>query len=191
MLRELVSCTVYVHGRFIPVRILEEHHGWLSISGTLTLGDLLVGVGTMLLAWFTWRLARATYALDERGAARERKRHERRVRGVARLVLGELAVVQTSIGQAIGADKWYWIYPLPHGAWDRDGALIVETVPEDEAVALIQMYARLDAWETITEWAHRKFPRAGSLSLHSEHKSILGELQGLISDSNRYLRKLA
>lgn len=32
----------------------------LTLSGNLTVGDLIVGAGTLLLAFFTWRLARQT-----------------------------------------------------------------------------------------------------------------------------------
>lgn len=99
-----------------PVEVLDAHSTWLGITSTLTLGDLIVGAGTLLSAGFTWRLARATYALDERNAARERKRHEREVRGVARLVTGELTVTQTSVEQAIAKNEWSWIYPLPQSA---------------------------------------------------------------------------
>src|SRR3954452_12264955 len=35
----------------------------LDLHGDLTGGDLLVGGGTLLLAWFTWRLARQTRTL--------------------------------------------------------------------------------------------------------------------------------
>ena len=62
-----------------------------SLSG----GDAIVGAGTLALAGFTYRLARATSIL-ERNAARERKRHEREVQGVARLVDGEFGIAEAA-----------------------------------------------------------------------------------------------
>jgi hypothetical protein len=36
--------------------------GWVTVSGTTTVGDLLVGGGTLALAWFTYGLGRAARA---------------------------------------------------------------------------------------------------------------------------------
>ena len=96
--------------------------------------ELAVAVATAALATFTWKLARATYRLDERVAGRERKRHERAVRGVARLVDGELRVVQASVKTALESNQWLWNLPTPHHAWDRDAALIVQTVPRGRGI---------------------------------------------------------
>jgi hypothetical protein len=120
----------------------------IDLSGGLTLGDLIVGVGTLALAWFTWRLASATYSLDERNAARERERRERQVRGIARLIDGELELVQNSVERAIGGGAWWRFFPIPHGAWDRDGALIAETLQHVEALEVINTFARLATWES-------------------------------------------
>lgn len=40
--------------RPVPVEVLSPH----LITWTLTVGDVIVGAGTLLLALFTWRLAR-------------------------------------------------------------------------------------------------------------------------------------
>jgi hypothetical protein len=128
------------------VEVLTPH----LISWTLTFGDVIVGVGTLLLALFTWRLARVTAGLDERNAARERKRDERRVRGIARLVGGELSVVQGSLRWAGDEKAWRPFWPTPHGAWDRDGAVVAETPPQDEAEAIILFVSKLVVWEELT-----------------------------------------
>src|SRR5204863_8764676 len=69
----------------------------LEINDSLSAGEIIVGVGTLALAGFTWHLASDTNALDERNAARERKRRERQVRGIARLVNGELSIIDSSL----------------------------------------------------------------------------------------------
>jgi hypothetical protein len=175
----------------IPVEVLSTHHSLLSIAGTLTLGDLIVGLGTLLLAAFTWKLARATYALDKSSAARERERHEQRARGVARLVLGELDVVEASLEQALAKNQWRWTYPLPRVAWDRDGTLIAETLLKTDAEALIALYIRLGAWESTVVWGRENFPEAESLTIASDYERLLVELLDLTSDAKRYLRELA
>jgi hypothetical protein len=176
------------HG--IQVEVLYAHRRWLILNGTLTFGELIKYSVTLIVGAFAWKRVRARYALTQYNAARERKRHESQVRGVARLVLGELAVINTSIERALAEDRWHWLYPLPRNAWERDGALIAESLSDDEAAAVIKIYTRLDNWKTITAQAHQEHPDVGSLSLHPEHKAILGELQDLISDASWYLRKL-
>lgn len=118
----------------------------VDLSGGLTSGDLLVGIGTLGLAWYTAQLASVTYLLDKRNAARERFRHDRRVRGVGRLVEKELEGVQRNVQAALDGGGWPAWYATPHGAWDRDGAIIAETV----------------SGEVATSWARQGFsmPRA-------------------------------
>jgi hypothetical protein len=176
------------HG--IQVEVLYAHHRWPIFNETLTFDELIKGLGTLLVVASTWKHVRARYALARYNIARERKRHECQVRGVARLVLGELAAINTSIERALAEDRWHWFYPLPRNAWERDGALIAESLSDDEAAALIKIYTHLDNWKTITAQAHQEHPDVGSLSLHPEHKAILGELRDLISDASWYLRKL-
>ncbi len=67
----------------LVIRMLTIAVKW---ANELSIGDAIVGTGTLLLAFFTWRLARASYALDKRTTAREQERREREIRGVARLV---------------------------------------------------------------------------------------------------------
>jgi hypothetical protein len=139
--------------------MLALAHIDIDVGGTISLGELAVALGTGVLAFFTWRLARATFRLDQRTAARERERQEERVRGVARLVDGELNVVQANFEQAIRDGRWTFGWPTPHGAWDRSGALIAETVPEVEALALTLLFTRLGRWETAVANVHASHPR--------------------------------
>jgi hypothetical protein len=173
----------------IPLEVLSAHHSWFSSS--LTLGDLIVGAGTMLLAVFTWKLGRATYALDERNAARERKRRERQVRGVARLIFGELGMVKVSLAEALEETAWRFFYASPHGAWDREGAVVAETLPEDEAEALIAFMSKLTAWEEIVAQARAGNPKLQSLRLGQEEQEAVAGMSTVLSDVQRYLRTLA
>lgn len=175
----------------IQVEVLYAHHRWITLSGTLTPGELIVGLATVLVAAVTWKAARAPYILAQYNAAWEDKRHKSQAQGVARLVLGELTVINTNVERALSEDRWHWFYPLPRNAWEHHGALIAESFSEDKAAALIEMYTHLNNWETITAQAHQQHPNTGSFSLNPKHKSILGELQDSISDASRYLRKLA
>jgi hypothetical protein len=180
------------HG--IQVEVLYAHHRLLILNGTLLivfLALLLVALGLLLVAAVIWRHTRARNALAQDNTAWERKRHKSQVQGVARVVLGELAIISANVERALAEDRWHWFYPLPRNPWERDGALIAESLSEDKAAALIEMYVQLNEWEMITAGAHQQHPDAGSLSLNPEHKAILGELRDSISDASRYLRKLA
>lgn len=88
-------------------------------------------------------LAQESHKLDLQTATRERERQERQVRGVARLIDGELAIVLNTIRQVIDSGEYLFYLPMPRGAWDRDGALIAEAVADDEAAELVTAYARL------------------------------------------------
>ena len=94
---------------------------WFVLGGHVSLGEVLVFVGAIAAAFYTRRLAAATYELDRRTAARERKRRERQIRGVARLVHGELEFSTESIERAVETAEWTVTFPTPHGAWDREG----------------------------------------------------------------------
>jgi hypothetical protein len=93
--------------------VLAPSHVDIDVIGQLTAGDLIVGAGTLALAWFTWRLAKETHQLDVRTAERERDREQRRVRGVARLIDGELAVTITTLMTVIDTGK-YSFTSRPH-----------------------------------------------------------------------------
>jgi hypothetical protein len=136
----------------------------IHITGLLTLGDLIVGVGTGALAFFTWRLASATYQIDRRAAERESKTQERRVRGIARLVDGELATARRSFRAAIDHAQWQFGAPVPRAAWDRDGALIVEVISESKALSLISLFADLGTWATLTRDAEQKSATAKGIA---------------------------
>jgi hypothetical protein len=177
------------HG--IQVEVLYAHHRWFILDGTLTLGELIKYLVTLIVGASTWKHMRARYVLAQDNAAWERKRHKREVQGVARLALAELAIIDTNLERALAEDRWRWFYPLPRHAWEHDGALIVGSLSENEAATLIEMYVRLNDWEMIAAGAHQQHPNAVSLSLNPEHESILGELRDLISDASRYLRELA
>lgn len=121
----------------------------VDLSGGLTSGDLLVGIGTLGLAWYTAQLAYATYLLDKRNAARERFRRDRQLRGIARLVEKELKVVHHNAKAALADGAWPAWYATPHGAWDRDGAVIAEAVSEDVAESLVVAFSYVGEWKAI------------------------------------------
>lgn len=156
-------------------------------------GEAAVAVGTGLLAIFTWWLANGTYKLDKRTAARERKRQERRVRGVARLVDGELNVVEENFEHAFEVDRWEFGWTIPRGAWDSSGALIAETVAEDEALALTRLFAELGRWDTAMGGMAARHPDQQSVPIQrspriAERATTI--LAG-VKDVRRDLRKLA
>lgn len=161
----------------------------LEWDDSLGLSDILVGGGTLALAVFTYRLGRVTVALDERTAARERKRREREVRGAARLIYGEMDITQASLSAASERLQWTALYLTPHGAWDRDGALIVETMAQDEAAALIDFFSSLREWELMSsgsEQTHFQF-----IHLAGQEAESLATLVGLLKDARRHLQNLA
>ena len=164
----------------------------IDVTGQVGLGELGVAVGTATLAWFTARLASATYRLDVRNAARERKRRERQVRGIARLVDGELEVVQGSLESAIENENWSLYLTTPRGAWDRDGALIVETVAEDVALELVRLFSDLGEWAALVARHHQRFPAADGMPLDKpSNKETLSKLLAEAAQARTDLRTLA
>ena len=164
----------------------------------VTAGDVVVGAGTLALAFFTWRLAlftsklaEETVALDKRNAARERKRRERQVRGIARLVDGELNVVAKSVEHALETGHWWFFLEAPHGAWDRDGALIAETVAEDEALDLITAFSKIGAWQSLVAVIHQRAPDEDSITVQGPAQTTLIDLGPAIEDARRHLADLA
>jgi hypothetical protein len=156
----------------------------------LSLGDSFVGVGTMLLAIFTWRLARATYVLDRRNADREQVRRERTIRGISRLVYGEMSIIKTTLALALDNQKWHRGYPIPRGAWDRDGAVIAEALVEDEAQTLIDFFAELTAWEGAAGEVFGANPGEVPIALPENDVAFIA-MQARLSEGLLHLHRLA
>jgi hypothetical protein len=162
----------------------------LDWNAGLTAGELAVATGTLALAGFTWKLARLTADLDDRNAARERKRREREVRGVARLVDGELGIIEASLVSALGENAWHTFLVTPHGAWDRDGALIAESVPQDEAQAMIDFMAHLTAWEQAVAIPSGE-THFGFVQFNGAQREVVEDLITRIREARGYLQRLA
>lgn len=52
---------------------------------------------------------------------------------------------------------------MPHAAWDRDGALIAETLPLGEALEIIRAFEKLKAWEKVLAHLGASLPIGASL----------------------------
>jgi hypothetical protein len=139
----------------------------LKLSGDLSYGDLLVGVGTLALAVVTGVLAGATYGIDKRAAARERERQRREhalradeLKGVAMLVYAEAGRIQSNLRNAVNEQEWEQSQTLLHPTWDRDGAKIVPLLSESQASSVVGFFTNIAALEAvIAPWAydeHRK-----------------------------------
>jgi hypothetical protein len=174
----------HIHlGEMVPLAIK-----WVD---SLTLGDSIVGAGTLLLALFTYRLGRATYALDTRVATRERQRREREVRGAARLVDGELFVIGATLSHATEMQRWLLMMPTPRGAWDRDGALIAETLPEDEVQAIVTFFSSLTAWESVVRTYREENPVADAFPFEETERSVLANLSARLVEARKHVVALA
>jgi hypothetical protein len=163
----------------------------VHVSGSLTLGDIVVGIGTLAVAIYTARLARATYRLDDRSAARERKRREREVRGAARLIDAELDVLHDTLEDGFTNVHYQIASSLPHDAWDRSGRLLVETLPEDEALDLISVFAdilRLERWIDVSRASS---PAAASIALSDDQKQQFQMIVAKVHQARHHLRPLA
>lgn len=155
---------------------------------SLSAGDVIVGAGTLALAGFTWRLGKDTVDLDERSAARERFRSERDIRGVARLVDGELSVCEVSVSQALEDGEWHRVLPTPHRAWDRDGTVLARGLAEDDVGNLIDTFSRVSAWEQMMALS---MSTQGSVPLSAGQLEALGELQVFLRATREVLRPRA
>jgi hypothetical protein len=163
----------------------------VHLSDDISLGDLLVAVGTFLLAVFTAYLAWTTSRLDKRTAEREERRQERRVRGVARIMDGELETIQRTVEQAQGNGSLLVAAGLPHAAWNRDGALIAETLPLNGATEVIRAFEKLKAWENVLNQLRGAGPAGTSLPLNAEAGSDLADLLKAVERARANLHELA
>jgi hypothetical protein len=143
-----VSLIVCLGGVVVALVIVAMING-IKLSGDLTYGDLIVGVGTLALAVLTAVLADATFGVDKRAAERELRHQERELRGVARLIDAQLEAVQKSWEAADGAESWRLSYPTPHDAWDSYAAIILQSehISAADGLALVQFFMQLGAWE--------------------------------------------
>jgi hypothetical protein len=165
----------------------------IHISGDISLGDLLVAVGTFLLALFTAYLAWTTSRLDKRTADRERLSQQRKVRGVARLIDGELETIQRAIEQAQGSGSLLLATRMSHAAWDRDGTLIAETLPLNEAIEVIRAFEKVRAWESVLAELRAPLPAGAALPVaqDGEAASDLADLLKAVGRARGNLQPLA
>jgi hypothetical protein len=160
----------------------------VDLSGGLTSGDLLVGIGTLGLAWYTAQLASATYWLDERNVERERARHDRQVRGVALLVDQELKVVKDNATAALYKGAWPAWYATPHGAWARDGAIIAERVSKDVTESLVLAFSFVGEWEKVVTQYFLLHPTERTMpNSVNKNKDTLGQLLGAVRPAREKL----
>lgn len=160
----------------------------VHLSGGLTSGDLLVGIGTLGLAWYTAQLASATYVLDERNAARERFRRDRQLRGVALLVENELEVVHRNAEAALADGAWPAWYATPHGAWDRDGAIVAEAVSREVAESLVVAFSYVGEWAAIVTQYFLLHPERSRM--RNDEGSNKDTLRELLNEIDPALQKL-
>ncbi len=144
------------------LQLLQHHHAWLHITGGLSLGDLAVALGTGALALFTYMLAKTTSDLDKKRVAREEEAHKREIRGICRLLDGELEIVQRSVESAVGERHWDVTSRTPHGAWDRNAALLLSELSMDQGLRFTSFFSILTDWEAFVA-RYRETNPAGAL----------------------------
>jgi hypothetical protein len=144
----------------------------ITISHSMTAGEFAVAIGTIILAIFAAASVvvgaasvRESRAIDELNARRAAYHRSRGVRGVARLVLSEIRAIQNNAQTAIKQASWPASLPMPHPAWDAAGAILMETLPEDEAQGLADLFERVRAWESLIAVARQQYPTLASYGL--------------------------
>jgi hypothetical protein len=160
------------------------------VSASTTVGDLIVGIGTLSLAWYTRKLARATYALDLRSAARETQRRERRARGVGRLIDGELEAVERHVELALTSGLWPVSFTFPCRAWNRHGALVVESVHESQARRLTNLFTSLASWRESVTGFHTQYPGKTGKPVEGE-REVLTVIRQQLQEARSELRLIA
>lgn len=76
-----------------------------------------------------------------------------------------LITIQRTIEQAQGSGSLLVAARMPHAAWDRDGALIAETLPLNESIELIRAFEKLKVWENVLAQLRGAGPAGSSLPL--------------------------
>jgi hypothetical protein len=122
-------------------------------------------------------LALVTVMLEERRRARD-------VRGIARLVSAESALLRDTIEKALKNGFWRFYWPLPHAAWDRGGRVIVTDLRDAQVV--IDAFADVQTWERFSV----RVSERGQFDLDDGDRELLEPLVKNLDDSRELLKPL-
>lgn len=163
----------------------------LHFDGHFSVGDVLVFIGAVAAAWYTARLGHIAVDIDQKTVDRDEDRRQRNVRGIARVVDGDLGVVAKTL-QTVIDDNGAWSFgaSLEHGTWRRDGAVLVETLPEAEARALVEVFARIGAIQTIIDYYGRR-AKADIQRLEKDGLATIQDIVDAIEKARVLLRPVA
>lgn len=68
---------------------------------------------------------------------------------------------------------------MTHATWDRDGALIVETLPLNEASELIRAFEKLKVWENVITQLRTAGPAGTPIPLASAGEDLADLLKAV------------
>jgi hypothetical protein len=105
--------------------------------------------------------------------------------------LGELFVIGVTLSYAEDTQQWLVLMPTPRGAWDRDGALIAETSPEDEAQVIVMFFSNLTAWESIVTRYREENPTAETFAFNETERNGLASLSARLVEARKHTAALA
>jgi hypothetical protein len=109
---------------------------------------------TLQVANATLKTAKATDKL----ATLDDERRTRELRGIARLIRRELALLQATINEALSSHSWEFYWASPGVAWDQGGRVIVAEMDKDEADELIDVVAELQKWARVASRERERQP---------------------------------
>jgi hypothetical protein len=104
----------------------------------------------------------------------------------------ELGVMDKSVKTGHETQKWQWFFPLPHGAWDREGALIAEALTPNAMTVLTELLGNVVGLERLLAVQRANAgPDSEEAGLAQNVVDLLLRLSAEITAARRFLRPLA
>jgi hypothetical protein len=168
--------------------VVPATHG-VHPNGSLGLGDGIVGAGTLLLALGTAFLAIATFRVDRSVASREEERRTAQLRGIARLMTTELAIVQDVVRETIKHESYNKLRPMPYTAWDRYAVDLLSFVSIEDGRVLVRCFADLQILDTQMTRHFAEFPDQRALTILESSESLFHALSRSLPPALEIVRR--
>jgi hypothetical protein len=153
------------------------------------IASAVAAIVTMVIAVATFRTASATLKL----VTFDEQRRVREVRGIARLISRELALLEATIADALRDKSWAFYWASPGAAWDQGGRVIVAELAEHKADKLIDVVGELEKWARVASREGEASRQEGAIRfrLNDEDLEFLRSLFPKLRESRQFLEPLA
>jgi len=176
----------------IAPEMTTTHLVYSNCGGSDTAALIVAIIGaivTMVVAFATFSTASATSKLGKL----DEQRRGREVRGIARLISRELALLEATIEDALRDKSWAFYWASPGAAWDQGGRVIVAELAGHKADKLIDVVGELEKWARVARREGEASRLEGSIGfgLRDADLEFLRGLLPKLRESRQFLEPLA